>query len=43
MQNLLVFGRRKEALQCAQAGQLWGLALILAAQLGEKVFDILFC
>ncbi|URD98069.1 hypothetical protein MUK42_29709 [Musa troglodytarum] len=38
VQNLLVFGRRKEALQCAQAGQLWGLALILAAQLGEKFY-----
>ncbi|RWW10377.1 hypothetical protein GW17_00026088 [Ensete ventricosum] len=38
VQNLLLFGRRKEALQCAQAGQMWGLALILAAQLGEKFY-----
>lgn len=37
VQNLLVSGRRKEALQYAQDGQLWGAALVLAAQLGEKV------
>lgn len=37
MQHLLVCGKRKEALQCAQVGQLWGPALVLAAQLGEKV------
>lgn len=38
MQNLLVSGKRKEALQCAQAGQLWGPALVLAAQLGDKFY-----
>jgi len=37
VQNLLVSGRRKEALQHAQEGQLWGPALILALQLGDKV------
>lgn len=37
MQNLLVSGRKKEALQCAQEGQLWGPALVLASQLGEQV------
>ena len=37
VQSLLVSGRRKEALQCAQEGQLWGPALVLAAQLGDKV------
>ncbi|KAI3974250.1 hypothetical protein MKX01_030919 [Papaver californicum] len=36
VQNLLVSGRTKEALQCAQEGQLWGPALILAAQLGDQ-------
>lgn len=38
MQNLLVSGKRKEALHCAQVGQLWGPALVLAAQLGEKFY-----
>lgn len=38
MQNLLVSGKRKEALQCAQVGQLWGPALVLATQLGEKFY-----
>ncbi|XP_072965659.1 protein transport protein SEC16A homolog [Typha angustifolia] len=38
VQNLLVSGRRKEALQYAQEGQLWGPALILAAQLGDKFY-----
>ncbi|KAJ0970518.1 hypothetical protein J5N97_018477 [Dioscorea zingiberensis] len=38
VQNLLVAGRRKEALQCAQEGQLWGPALVLAAQLGDKFY-----
>ena len=33
----LMDGKRKEALQLAQQGQLWGLALVLAWQLGEKV------
>ncbi|KZV45340.1 hypothetical protein F511_04078 [Dorcoceras hygrometricum] len=37
VQNLLVFGRKKEALQCAKEGQLWGPALVLAAQLGDQV------
>jgi len=35
---LLVSGKRMEALQCAQEGQLWGPALVIAAMLGEKVF-----
>ncbi|XP_077236494.1 protein transport protein SEC16A homolog [Tasmannia lanceolata] len=38
VQNLLVSGRRKEALQCAQEGQLWGPALLLTAKLGEKFY-----
>lgn len=38
VQNLLVSGRRKDALQCAQEGQLWGPALVLAAQLGDKFY-----
>ncbi|PKA66291.1 hypothetical protein AXF42_Ash006988 [Apostasia shenzhenica] len=38
VQNLLVSGRRKEALQCAQDGHLWGPALVLAAQLGEQLY-----
>lgn len=35
--KLLVAGKRKEALKVAQQGQLWGPALVLARQLGEKV------
>ncbi|KAJ7944743.1 Protein transport protein sec16 [Quillaja saponaria] len=38
VQNLLVSGRKKEALQCAQEGQLWGPALILASQFGDKFY-----
>ncbi|XP_049369711.1 protein transport protein SEC16B homolog [Solanum verrucosum] len=38
VQSLLVSGRKKEALQCAQEGQLWGPALILAAQLGDQFY-----
>ncbi|KAK6781481.1 hypothetical protein RDI58_019277 [Solanum bulbocastanum] len=38
VQSLLVAGRKKEALQCAQEGQLWGPALILAAQLGDQFY-----
>ncbi|XP_057449820.1 protein transport protein SEC16A homolog [Lotus japonicus] len=38
VQNLLVFGKKKEALQCAQEAQLWGPALVLASQLGEQFF-----
>lgn len=37
MQRLLVAGNRKEALACAKQGQLWGPALVLARQLGDKV------
>lgn len=37
VQNLLVSGKRKDALQYAQEGQLWGPALILALQLGDQV------
>ncbi|KAL3818228.1 hypothetical protein ACJIZ3_004133 [Penstemon smallii] len=38
VQNLLVSGRKKEALQCAQEGQLWGPALVLAAELGDQFY-----
>ncbi|KAM0881536.1 hypothetical protein ACQ4PT_032909 [Festuca glaucescens] len=38
VQNLLVSGKRKDALQYAQEGQLWGPALILALQLGDKFY-----
>ncbi|KAK4729043.1 hypothetical protein R3W88_022031 [Solanum pinnatisectum] len=38
VQSLLVSGRKKEALQCAQEGQLWGPALVLAAQLGDQFY-----
>ncbi|XP_068658655.1 protein transport protein SEC16A homolog isoform X2 [Aristolochia californica] len=38
VQNLLVSGRRKEALHCAVDGQLWNLALVLALQLGEQAY-----
>ncbi|KAF5734901.1 hypothetical protein HS088_TW15G00398 [Tripterygium wilfordii] len=38
VQNLLVSGRKIEALQCAQEGQLWGPALVLASQLGEQFY-----
>lgn len=34
---LLVSGKKKEALQRAQVGQLWGPAIVLAAQLGDQV------
>lgn len=37
MKKLLVSGKRKEALMCAQQGELWGVAIVLARQLGEKV------
>ncbi|RHN53751.1 putative COPII coat assembly protein, Sec16 [Medicago truncatula] len=38
MQNLLVSGKKMEALQRAQEGQLWGPALVLASQLGEQFY-----
>eukprot|EP00250_Pteridium_aquilinum_P020169 c24732_g1_i2 orf=274-5169(+) len=38
MKRRLVDGKRKEALQLAQQGQLWGPALVLAWHLGEKVY-----
>ncbi|KAM7508798.1 hypothetical protein LguiA_019251 [Lonicera macranthoides] len=38
VQKLLVSGRIKEALQCAQEGQLWGPALVLATQLGDQFY-----
>ncbi|XP_022719134.1 protein transport protein SEC16A homolog isoform X2 [Durio zibethinus] len=38
VQNLLVSGRKKEALQHAQEGQLWGPALVLASQLGDQFY-----
>jgi hypothetical protein len=37
MKRLLVAGKQKDALKCAQQGQLWGPALLLACQLGDKV------
>lgn len=43
VQTLLVSGRKKDALHCAQQGQLWGPALVLAAQLGDQVcLDVMF-
>ncbi|PIA59121.1 hypothetical protein AQUCO_00400169v1 [Aquilegia coerulea] len=38
VQNLLVSGKRMEALQCAREGQFWGFALQLAADLGEQLY-----
>ncbi|XP_022772594.1 protein transport protein SEC16B homolog [Durio zibethinus] len=38
VQSLLVSGRKKEALQCAQEGRLWGPALVLASQLGDQFY-----
>ncbi|KAE8678024.1 Protein transport protein SEC16B-like protein [Hibiscus syriacus] len=38
VQNLLVSGRKREALQHALEGQLWGPALVLASQLGEQFY-----
>ncbi|XP_057512759.1 protein transport protein SEC16B homolog isoform X2 [Actinidia eriantha] len=38
VQSLLVSGRKKEALRCAIEGQLWGPALVLAAQLGDQLY-----
>ncbi|KAK3008440.1 hypothetical protein RJ639_014438 [Escallonia herrerae] len=38
VQTLLVSGRKKEALHCAQEGQLWGYALLLASQLGDQFY-----
>ncbi|KAI3821843.1 hypothetical protein L1987_09416 [Smallanthus sonchifolius] len=38
VQTLLVSGRKKEALLRAQEGQLWGPALVLAAQLGDQFY-----
>ncbi|KAG5538647.1 hypothetical protein RHGRI_019268 [Rhododendron griersonianum] len=39
VQKLLISGRIKEALLCAQEGHLWGPALALAAQLGDKFYS----
>ncbi|XP_057477864.1 protein transport protein SEC16B homolog [Actinidia eriantha] len=38
VQSLLVSGRKKEALHCAIEGQLWGPAIVLAAQLGDQLY-----
>ncbi|KAK1435934.1 hypothetical protein QVD17_01707 [Tagetes erecta] len=38
VQFLLVSGKKKEALLRAQEGQLWGPALVLAAQLGDQFY-----
>ncbi|KAI7742697.1 hypothetical protein M8C21_020704, partial [Ambrosia artemisiifolia] len=38
VQTLLVSGRKNEALVRAQEGQLWGPALVLAAQLGDQFY-----
>ncbi|KAK1558895.1 hypothetical protein Q3G72_007962 [Acer saccharum] len=38
VQKLLVSGRKKEALECAREGQLWGPALVLASQLGDQLY-----
>ncbi|XP_024536092.1 uncharacterized protein LOC112348194 [Selaginella moellendorffii] len=37
VKRLLIAGKQKEALRAAQDGQLWGCALLMARQLGEKV------
>ncbi|KAF9605778.1 hypothetical protein IFM89_018444 [Coptis chinensis] len=43
VQNLIVSGKRLEALQCAQEGQFWGFAFQLAADLGtQKWMAILY-
>ncbi|KAK9716374.1 hypothetical protein RND81_06G228900 [Saponaria officinalis] len=38
VQNLLISGRKREALQRAQEGQLWAFALILARELGDQFY-----
>ncbi|KAK6260856.1 hypothetical protein SCA6_015330 [Theobroma cacao] len=38
VQKLLVSGRKKEALELAQEGQLWGPALVIASQLGDQFY-----
>jgi hypothetical protein len=38
VKKLLVCGKRKDALKCAQEGELWSIALVIARQLGEKYF-----
>uniref|UniRef100_A0A7N1A7E9 Protein transport protein sec16 n=1 Tax=Kalanchoe fedtschenkoi TaxID=63787 RepID=A0A7N1A7E9_KALFE len=38
VQNLLVSGSKREALECALQGQLWGPALLLASQLGDQFY-----
>lgn len=42
VQKLLVSGRKKEALECAQLGQLWGPALALASELGDQVITAIY-
>ncbi|EFJ05138.1 hypothetical protein SELMODRAFT_431832 [Selaginella moellendorffii] len=39
VKRLLIAGKQKEALRAAQDGQLWGCALLMARQLGEKYTD----
>ncbi|EXC32401.1 Protein transport protein Sec16B [Morus notabilis] len=39
VQKLLVSGRKKDALEYAQEGQLWGPALVLASQLGDQFYS----
>lgn len=46
VKKFLVCGKRKDALKCAQEGELWGIALVIARQLGEKVdvkVDMCWC
>ncbi|CAM8885379.1 unnamed protein product [Rhodiola kirilowii] len=38
VQNLLVAGSKREALECALHGQLWGPALVIASQLGDQFY-----
>ncbi|KAE8660436.1 putative C2H2-like zinc finger protein [Hibiscus syriacus] len=38
VQSLLVSGRKKEALEFAREGQLWGPALVIASQLGDQLY-----
>ncbi|XP_024543719.1 protein transport protein SEC16A homolog [Selaginella moellendorffii] len=39
VKGLLLSGKTQQALQCAQDGQSWGLALVLASQLGDKCYS----
>ncbi|XP_024532259.1 protein transport protein SEC16B homolog isoform X1 [Selaginella moellendorffii] len=38
VKRLLIAGKQKEALRAAQDGQIWGCALLMARQLGQKFY-----